>query len=100
MTSFNPDSLKGNTRRMLDISTAHISQETCDAATAKAITWANTGPTEFGFIVYVHDERDDETFNDLWDVIEFARAWGFEYVMFDRDAPHLPEGSGLPVFDW
>lgn len=23
-----------------------------------------------------------------------------EYVMFDRDAPHLPEGSGLPVFDW
>ena len=78
MASFNPDSLKSNTRRMLDISTAHISQETCDAATAKAITWANTGPTEFGFIVYVHDERDDETFNDLWDVIEFARAWGFE----------------------
>lgn len=100
MPDFDPKSLSANTRRMLDISTAHVTQATCDAATAKAISWANTGPTEFGFVVYVHAERDEDTYDDLWAVIEFARAYGFDYVMFDRDAPHLPDGAGLPVHDW
>ena len=40
MSAFDPKSLDNNARRMLDVSAAHISQETCDAATAKAITWA------------------------------------------------------------
>lgn len=100
MPVFNPDTLKNNTRQLLDVSTAHISQETCDAATAKSISWANTGPTEFGFIVYAHPERDEETYDDLWAVISFARAWGYDYVLFDRDAPDLPADAGLPVYDW
>lgn len=92
--------LANHTRQMLDLSTAHISKATCDAACARSISWANTAPTEFGFVCYVHDERPENTFDDLWAVLEFARLYGFDYVLFDADAPHLPESCGLPSFDW
>jgi hypothetical protein len=87
-------------RRFLDLSTAHITPSTCAAACARAVPWANTTPTSHGFIVYAHDERASDGFDDLWAVLQFARAQGCDYVMFDADASTLPEAAGLPTWEW
>lgn len=88
-------------RKLLDISTAHLSQETCDAASEGKILWASTYSTEYGFLAYCHEERSEETHDDLWAVLQFACARGFNYVLFDRDAVILDQTeTGLEVFDW
>lgn len=87
-------------RRFLDLSTAHVTAATCAAACARTIPWANTTPTNHGFFAYAHEERSGEGFDDLWGVLQFARAHGCDYVLFDCDASALPEGTGLPVWEW
>lgn len=87
--------------RVLIISTAHVSQETCSAAEKREIDWAVTNPTEHGFLAYCHEERTTKSHDDLWDVLQFALRHGCQYVLFDRDAVSLDQDvAGLPLFDW
>lgn len=89
------------TSKLLNVSTAHISQATCDAAMAKQIPWATTIPAVHGFFVYCHEEREEGGFDDLWLVIQLAVKHGFHYVLFDCDADGLdPVESGLPYNEW
>jgi len=89
------------TSKLLVISTAHVSKETCEAASAKNIDWAVTHPTPYGFFAYCHEERTVESRNDLWAVLQFAVARDFHYVLFDADADVLDQSeAGLEIFDW
>ncbi len=93
--------LKPATTKLLNLSTAHVSQETCDAASAGAIPWAVTYKTVHGFFAYCHEERETESHDDLWAVLQFAVQRGYHYVLFDADAEALDQSvAGLQLFDW
>lgn len=93
--------LTASTCKMLVLSTAHVSEKTCSAAERGEILWAMTSAAPFGFLSSIHEERVSEGADDLWDVLQFAHRHGYDYVLFDRDAPSLnPALTGLPVFDW
>lgn len=81
------------TAKTLILSTEHVTAETMEAARADHIAWAATHQTTYGFLAYVHEERHDETHDDLWAVIRFARLYGFQYVLFDSDASVLSEAE-------
>lgn len=55
---------------------------------------------EYGWLVYSgheFDEEDAERFAPVKKLLDFAKARGFRYVMFDRDADAL---DGFETFDW
>jgi hypothetical protein len=93
--------LRRHTRRFLEVSTAHISKQTHDAAITGRIPWAETLAHEHGFLVYSHGERIGDGYGDLCAVLEFARANGFTFVLFDSDiASFDTDLTGLPLFSW
>lgn len=81
--------------RMLNISTGHLSEKTCNA-------WMKDQDVvcaiehDYGWIVWVNEKAEGLP-NDLQFVLRFARNQACDYVKFDCDAAVLEE---LPVYDW
>lgn len=89
----NPDP---ETRRVVVLSTAHLTAETCAMLTATPVAdWPVAGgPLPWGFYIYVHDgegEVDEKaTPADLIACFDWARD-RFDYIQFDSDAPARPD---------
>lgn len=91
--------------RMLDLSTAHITEET-DEWLDEAVTY-ETYPIiayqkgDYGWIVHVPDEWDEEAVKDipadLLALLVFAKARRCHWIMLDRDAFAVDE---LPQYEW
>ena len=81
--------------RALVLSTANISQETCNVFLA-----SNEGPVfakgEYGYFVYAHLEDPDMP-TDLEAALQLAQNDRCDWVMFDRDGEI---DDRLPTFDW
>lgn len=88
--------MKHDIQTVLRLSTAHVTQETCDLACSNAIPAALTAGYEEGFFCYVHDSLEDIP-EDLVTCIEYARKLGCTWLGFDRDAPKY---NDLPFYDW
>ncbi|WP_206245703.1 DUF5983 family protein [Novosphingobium terrae] len=87
----------GPTEAMLVLTTLHLQHDTCTE-------WLDTAPfaaftkADYGWFVYVPEDLDAVAMpDDLRACCERARACGCPWLMFDRDAPALPE---LPTFVW
>jgi len=97
LTSKDPDE---NVRRMLDVSTAHLTEQERDRLDAGE--FANQTMTgEYGGMVYVSDfdtpgARPDGISDTFWVIYQHAKLRGCAYILFDRDAPFLP---GFPVLE-
>ena len=86
-------------RKFLTLSTAHVTNETrliLDETSTKDWPVFGFGGV-YGWVIYAHDENLGEIPEDLWRVIEYARANGCDYVMFDADADMIEE---LPHYEW
>ncbi|MFJ2745454.1 hypothetical protein ACIO3O_37995 [Streptomyces sp. NPDC087440] len=85
-------------RSLLDLSTAHLREETCIALGSYEDVVAY--PTTHGWLMYASEEADftegDDWPPELLPIVELARANGCTYVLFDADAP---ETDALPTFD-
>lgn len=88
--------------RYLDASTAHMKKGDAVKLKIRAIICDPRG--EYGWWVHVSDDPADEISlkvagmsAEFIGVITYARAHGCNWVLFDRDADHIP---GLPVFNW
>jgi hypothetical protein len=88
-------------RAFLDLSTSHLSEETCRGLDGfEGVTAHNT---TYGWLMYAPEEGADELADDggwppeLLPIITLARSNGCEYVLFDRDAPQT---ELLPTFEW
>jgi len=81
---------------MIALSTAHLKEETCNEYLGSG-ELAAYEKGEFGWFVYVPDDRPDDLPTELADIFDKAAPWGFQWVMFDRDASTV---NDLAVFDW
>jgi len=89
--------------KMLDLSTAHIRQETGDWLTN--CSYHDTGDPivyakqDYGWFVYAYPDEEipEEIPEDLLKVIKYARKKKCIWIMLDGDAPDIKE---LPVYDW
>jgi hypothetical protein len=92
-----------DTRKMLCLSTAHVSEATAKMLNDTPYTlWPVVGgPWAYGWLMYAHDERldsGDKHFpDDLWECCVFARSKGFDYILFDQDADIA---DGLTFYSW
>jgi hypothetical protein len=88
-------------RNFLDLSTSHLSEETC--RDLNSISGITAHETTHGWLLYAPEEGADELAEDgdwpaeLLPIVELARSNGCEYVLFDRDAETT---DLLPTFDW
>jgi hypothetical protein len=86
-------------RKLLCLSTAHVSKETADildSSTPK--NWPVFGfGGEYGWVIYAHDEQDLEIPPDLWALCEYARSFDCDYIMLDCDASVI---ESLPTYEW
>lgn len=90
--------------KVLVLSTTHVSEETAamiDAAAAgRDFPFAPEFSRNEGWMFYCYkpDEVDlSKRPADLVKVMEFARACGCQWVMFDRDGDTV---DGLPIYEW
>lgn len=89
--------------KMLDLSTAHISADTCNALCSAAAPIIAYEKGEYGVFVHVQHTHfiggdDDPAMpNDLMDCIQYARERDCTWIMFDRDALKI---STLPIYNW
>jgi hypothetical protein len=91
--------------KMLDISTAHITDSTAVWLTDVGVNGSSPiivyEKAEYGWLVFVPDMWDegraDQTPGDLLAVITYAKAIGCTWVMLDCDGERIPE---LPIYDW
>jgi hypothetical protein len=87
--------------KMLTISTAHLSQETCNHALPQLCrTLPVWDKSEYGWFMYAHLEQLElggDISTDLQNVLQYARARGCDYIMLDKD---WPISSDLALFDW
>ena len=79
--------------KMLVLSTAHVTRETAE--------WLNTETVgyrkgDYGWIIYT-DADPDELAPELVACLEFAKAQGCEWIMFDCDADKI---DSLETFEW
>jgi hypothetical protein len=86
-------------RAFLDLSTAHLREETRDNLNSYERVLADK--TQHGWLLYVPldaDEIADESDwpQELLPIVKLARAEGCDYVLFDADAA---ETDLLPTFD-
>lgn len=92
-------------RKILDLSTAHLQEDTCqDLNGYPGIIAHETG---YGWLMYLNghepdDElaervEDDDWPAELLPIFRLGRANDCTYVLFDRDAETIAE---LPSFDW
>lgn len=81
---------------MLVLSTAHITQETCNTflPTYSGPAWEKG---EYGWFIYVPEDLDETLPVDLAACMALARTKSAFWIMLDRDEPEV---DGLPVFDW
>jgi hypothetical protein len=91
-------------RRLLVLSTAHLSEETAKWLTETPCDqWNFTGGlySEYGFFVYAIDDdpagSSCKIQKDLQDVMKWARRRGFNNILFDRDAEQV---VGLRTWEW
>ena len=93
-------------RKILDISTAHVSENTSILLNEWAIS-CFVRPAivydkkDYGWLVYVPSEPGKETEpdfpEDLRSCIELARSHGCDWIMFDCDSTTIDE---LNVYEW
>jgi len=83
--------------RMLVLSTAHITQATCNEWLAQATipAWPKG---EYGWFVYATEEIGDAP-TDMEAVIHYAREANCDWIMLDRDAATIDDPR-IPTFDW
>lgn len=90
-------------RRILDISTVHISQETGQlldhwATTEKPRPAIVFNKDHYGWLVYVPSETNHEALPaDLHACMDLARSHDCDWIMFDCDGVDIDE---LPVYEW
>ncbi|WP_267381490.1 MULTISPECIES: hypothetical protein [unclassified Sphingomonas] len=81
---------------MLILSTAHLTEETCNLFLADY-----AGPAwrkgDYGWFVYVPEDADSELPPDLTACLALAREKAAFWVMFDRDEAQIEE---LPAYEW
>ena len=93
--------------RVLNLSTAHITQDTADTLARCALNndyiplCSVYERGEYGWYVYI-DDSDDPNFipdelSDIRDCIIFALKHDINCICFDRDADTV---IGLPVYNW
>jgi hypothetical protein len=87
--------------KMLTLSTAHLSQETCNHALPQLCrTLPIWDKSEHGWFIYTHLEQLGlfaDIPADLQNVLRYARMRGCDYIMLDKD---WPISSDLALFDW
>jgi hypothetical protein len=88
---------------MLVLSTAHLSQHTCQTWLALAEhghrgsipVWAKG---DYGWFIYIVDDLDPGSLpDDLAACWRLAVEHKLPWIMFDRDAPAIEE---LPTYEW
>jgi hypothetical protein len=81
--------------RMLVISTAHVTDYTCNSYFPhyRAACYAKG---DYGYFLHVSEPHEADP-ADLRDVLEMARKADAEWLMIDRDGPTV---SGLSTYDW
>lgn len=88
-------------RTFLDLSTAHLSEETC--LTLNSYEGVTAYEMPYGWLMYVPIRGIDELAHDgnwppeLLPIVTLARSRGCDYVLFDGDASQT---ALLPTFDW
>jgi hypothetical protein len=85
---------------VLDLSTAHLRQETCDRLNSYEGVIAHR--MEYGWLMYVSHEIEDDVNEDEWPseltpIVKLARDNDCAYILFDRDADTT---DLLQAFDW
>ena len=87
--------------KMLTISTAHLSQETCNHTLSQLCpTLPIWDKGEDGWFIYAHlgqPKLGADIPADLQNVLRYARKRGCEYVMLDKD---WPIAADLESFNW
>lgn len=86
-------------RKYLDISTAHITQQTNDELNRDEVfkcEWTAVG-YGYGFFISVPEEVDSDLPTDLQAVLNKANELGCDVVRLDSDALEL---EGLQTYDW
>lgn len=86
--------------RIMCMSTAHISKESCELLESDDFTAiAFPNPNGYGIIVRCLPGEDHfgDGADDVAACIEYARERGCGYIRFDRDYPAFTD---LPVYDW
>jgi hypothetical protein len=94
--------------KFLDLSTAHLSQETRDHLDEISVGSATgnppsfmVAPTGYGWFVSAspadNERNDDEEIpDDLWAAMMHAKANGADHILFDRDAE---TDADLPTYE-
>lgn len=83
---------------MLDLSTAHISKGTIYKLEKAARYGAlYVIPHQYGYFVYVPDDEEPETPEDLKAIFKFAKSKNCSWIKLDCDAVEYKE---LPTYDW
>ena len=96
-------------RKFLDISTAHITENTAGMLDDSVHQFLGTAPFiayplgDAGWLVYVPSEDSPNTNTlaefhpDLLACMEYARQHNCDYIMFDQDGTVIDD---LPAYDW
>lgn len=82
--------------RMLVLSTANVTAETCNVYLHTA-PFAAFEKGDYGWFVYVAIDLPDDLPADLAGCFDVASRDGVDWIMLDRDAQEHP---GLPAYDW
>lgn len=82
---------KPEVSKMLALSTAHITEQTCN----QFLATVGYEKGEYGWFVYTNLSVPIP--DDLKACLEYARTIDCEWVMFDLDVDPLPQ---LPTYDW
>ncbi|MCI1271665.1 MAG: hypothetical protein LKM31_10810 [Sphingobium sp.] len=82
--------------RMLVLSTANVTAETCNVYLHTA-PFAAFEKGDYGWFVYVPIDLPDDLPADLAGCFDVASRAGVDWIMLDRDAQEHP---GLPAYDW
>jgi hypothetical protein len=83
-------------RIFLDISTAHLQQQTCTRLDALPGVTAYAIPF-YGWLMTVPADNHGDWPAELAPIVDLARTHGCAYVVFDCDAEVI---GGLPTYDW
>ena len=88
------------TRRVVVLSTAHLSAQTCQMLNATPLeAWpVSGGRIAYGYYIWAPEagDRELEAAPELQHALNWARNHGFDYVQFDADAYARED---LPTFE-
>lgn len=83
-------------RTFLDISTAHLQQQTCTSLDALPGVTAYPIPF-YGWLMAVPVDNHGDWPAELKPIVDLARTYACAYIVFDCDADVI---DGLPTYDW